>query len=189
MKHRIPSPAVVGLLQWLQKRLAVRRHVEIRAGVHIGLGSLLWAPDRLVVEDGVYIGRLCTIECDGRIGRRSLIGNHVAFVGRHDHDWRVVGVPMAEAPWIGNADYHGQGRKYRVLIGPDVWVGHGAIILTGVSVGRGAIVAAGSVVTSDVEPYDIVAGNPAVTIGSRFDGGSICEHERLLRERWQIESN
>jgi acetyltransferase-like isoleucine patch superfamily enzyme len=51
--------------------------------------------------------------------------------------------------------------KHTINIANDVWIGAGAIILNGVSIGAGAIIGAGSVVTKDVEPYTIVAGNPA----------------------------
>jgi len=56
----------------------------------------------------------------------------------------------------------------RTVIGQDAWIGCGAIIKTGVHVGRGAIVAAGAVVTHDVPEYEIHAGVPAKRIGQRF---------------------
>ena len=61
-----------------------------------------------------------------------------------------------------------------------MWIGFGAVVLTGVTIGRGAVVAAGSVVTRDVPPYAIVAGNPARTLSMRFTPEEIVEHERLL---------
>ena len=54
-----------------------------------------------------------------------------------------------------------------VLIGDRVWIGYRAIVLPGVTIGEGAVVGAGAVVTRDVEPYTIVAGNPAKKIGER----------------------
>ena len=71
----------------------------------------------------------------------------------------------------------------RLTIGNDVWVGSGAIILRkpGMHIGDGAIIGAGAVVTKSVEPYAIVAGTPARTIGSRFSPEVV---ERLLRLRW-----
>lgn len=65
-------------------------------------------------------------------------------------------------------------------IGDDVWVGYGAIILSGVTIGKGSIIAAGSVVTKDVEPYAIVAGNPARFIKYRLTETEISKHESLL---------
>jgi virginiamycin A acetyltransferase len=71
--------------------------------------------------------------------------------------------------------------KGDVIIGNDVWIGASVVILSGVKIGDGAVVGAGSVVTKDVEPYTIVAGNPARLIRKRFDEETI---ERLLRIRW-----
>lgn len=59
--------------------------------------------------------------------------------------------------------------KGEILVEDDVWIGMNAIILSGVRIGRGAVIAAGSVVTSDVPPYSIVGGNPAKIIKYRFD--------------------
>lgn len=64
-------------------------------------------------------------------------------------------------------------EKERVVIGHDVWIGHGAIILPGVHIGNGAIVGAGSVVTRDVPPYMIVVGNPARVLRPRFENPEI----------------
>lgn len=68
-----------------------------------------------------------------------------------------------------------------ISIGNDAWVGRGTRILGGVTIGDGAVVAAYSVVTEDVRPYAIVAGNPAREIGRRFDDTTV---EALLRIRW-----
>ena len=72
-------------------------------------------------------------------------------------------------------------RAQRVTVGHDVWIGRGAIVLPGRSIGNGAIVGAGSVVTKDVAPYTIVAGNPARVIRRRF---SEAVAERLDRLAW-----
>jgi len=72
-------------------------------------------------------------------------------------------------------------RAERVTIGHDVWIGRAAIVLAGRSIGNGAVVGAGAVVTRDVEPYTIVAGNPARPIRRRFSE-SIAE--RLDRLAW-----
>ena len=66
-------------------------------------------------------------------------------------------------------------------IGNDVWIGCGAIILSGVNIGDGAVIGAGAIVTKDVEPYTIVAGVPAKAIRKRFDDNII---EKLLVLKW-----
>jgi len=176
----IRSAAVRGLWQRLNRSYAVRANVEVGDNVHIGIGSILWAPHRLTVASDVYIGKFCTIECDGSIGRYSMIANNVGLIGRYDHDLHSVGMPIRKAPWIGSPDYKGSGLGLQLVVGEDVWIGFGAVVLSGVTIGRGAIVAAGSVVTRDVPPYAIAAGNPARTLSMRFTPEEIVEHERLL---------
>ena len=61
------------------------------------------------------------------------------------------------------------GSKGNIVIKDDVWIGQNAIICSGVTVGQGAVVAAGAIVTKNVEPYAIVAGNPAKVIKYRFE--------------------
>lgn len=67
------------------------------------------------------------------------------------------------------------------VIGNDVWIGNRAMVLQGVKIGDGVVIGAGSVVTKDVSPYTIVAGNPAREIRKRFDDDTI---ERLLKSEW-----
>ena len=69
----------------------------------------------------------------------------------------------------------------RVLIGNDVWIGHGVIILPGISVGHGAVIAAGAVVTKNVEPYAVMAGVPAKRIKWRFKKSI---RERIIALGW-----
>ncbi|WP_232005630.1 DapH/DapD/GlmU-related protein [Pseudodesulfovibrio profundus] len=72
-------------------------------------------------------------------------------------------------------------REQRTVIGNDVWLGHGAIVLPGVRVGHGAVVAAGAVVCKDVEPYSIVGGVPAKKIKDRFP---VNIQARLVQLAW-----
>ena len=166
--------------QRLYRLYGVRSNVTLGRRVHLGIGSIVSAPHKLTIEDGVYIGKFCTVECDGAIGKNVLIANGVGLIGRYDHDHRQLGMPMRLASWIGDPGYIGAGRGLQVVVEDDVWIGFGAIVLTGVTVGRGAIVAAGSVVVGDVDRYAIVAGNPARTVGWRFTAQEIIAHERTV---------
>lgn len=75
----------------------------------------------------------------------------------------------------------GMETKGDTVVGNDVWIGYGTVIMPGVTVGDGAIIATQSVVVGDVPPYTIVGGNPAKPIRKRFADEDI---ERLLRIRW-----
>jgi len=95
----------------------------------------------------------------------------VAILGG-DHRYDQLGVPMIFAP---------RPEIPRTVIGDDVWIGYRVIIMAGVKIGRGAIVAAGAVVTKDVEPYTIVGGVPAKQIGMRFASENDVKcHDEML---------
>lgn len=72
-------------------------------------------------------------------------------------------------------------NKGNTVIGNDVWIGHNATIMSGVTIGDGAIIATNSTVVKDVAPYTVVGGNPASEIKKRFDEETI---ERLLHLKW-----
>jgi acetyltransferase-like isoleucine patch superfamily enzyme len=168
------------LWQRLTRFYGLRSNVTVGRRFHLGIWSIISARSKMIIGNDVYIGKMCTIECDGSIGDNVMIANNVGFIGRYDHDFHAVGVPVRKAPWIGSADYRGPGLVLEINIEQDVWVGYGAILLSGIRIRRGAIVAAGSVVTHDVEPYMIVAGNPARVIGQRFEPDQIRAHEAAL---------
>ena len=76
---------------------------------------------------------------------------------------------------------------YKVVIGNDVWIGYEAVIMPGVQVGDGAIIAAKSVVVSNVAPYTVVGGNPAKCIRQRFDDNAIQALLEVAWWNWDIE--
>jgi acetyltransferase-like isoleucine patch superfamily enzyme len=103
--------------------------------------------------------------------------------GNHRGDW-VTTYPFSEFAyrWKSGRGIEGHpATKGDVTIGNDVWVGAGATIVSGVTIGDGAVIGGQSVVTRDVEPYSIVAGNPAQTVRHRFPPEQI---EQLLRIAW-----
>ncbi len=116
------------------------------------------------------------------VGAFCSIGPEVMIFGRADHPTQLVSTyPFRTKllkPDAGNADAVTKGP---VQIGNDVWIGARAIILSGVTIGDGAIVAAGAVVARDVPAYGIVAGNPARLIKHRFAPEVIGA---LLEIRW-----
>ena len=120
-----------------------------------------------------------------KIGKFCMIASGVSFImnGANHLTKSLSAYPFAI---FGNGWEHAMdGREYPVkgdtVIGNDVWIGHKATIMPGITIGDGAIIAAHSVVINDVEPYSIVGGNPAKVIRKRFDDETI---DHLLELRW-----
>jgi len=100
-----------------------------------------------------------------------MFASEVVILGG-DHRFNLPGIPMMCS---------GRPEILPTFIEDDVWIGYRAVIMAGVTIGRGSIIAAQSVVTKDVPPYSIVGGIPAVIIGKRFEKRQdIEEHERML---------
>lgn len=154
--------------------------LSVGRNLHIGKKGRLWAPDFLNIGDNVYIGKYVYIETNTEIGNNFLCANFVQLIGRYDHDYTKVGIPIRFSPWIGDFDNSSKYRRNKIKVADDVWIGAGAILLSPINVGRGAIIAAGSVVVKDVEPYSIVGGNPAKFISYRFTKQEIIEHENKI---------
>ena len=125
------------------------------------------------------------------IGRYTCIANEVITVaGNHPLSMASVhpafysteyGTSYVQQTKFADFNYIDAKRKISVKIGNDVWVGARVIILEGVTIGDGAVVAAGAVVTKDVPPYAIVGGVPARIIKYRFDEETI---QKLLGLKW-----
>jgi acetyltransferase-like isoleucine patch superfamily enzyme len=150
---------------WLSRQGMVRIPWSVR----------VWSPNKhLILGDRVQFGPECIVDVDLEIGSDVLIGKRVAFIGRNDHDYRQVGKTIWES---------GRGKDSLTIVESDVWIGHGCILLAGVTIGTGSIIAAGSVVTSNVPRYSIVGGVPAKFIRKRFTDEEVARHEEMLYER------
>ncbi|CAN5397825.1 hypothetical protein BH10ACT5_BH10ACT5_18940 [soil metagenome] len=175
MKSVAPQPAVIAVRWWrdvwndLRLRLLcdlgyfpshrVRGFFYSRAGLTIDRTSSLHWRAEFYAPEGITIGRHCTIGdtafLDGRsglwIGNSVNFGSHVTIYTRQ-HD-----VDSPDFTEIGGA----------VVVGDYAWVSSHAIVLPGVTIGEGAVVAAGAVVSKSVAPYTVVGGNPATYIRER----------------------
>lgn len=173
---------LIKILKRLRCKILLLRKKNIAFGKNstFGRGTTFYAPNEMHIGNNVYIGKYCSLETDIEIGNNVLIANNVGLIGKYDHDYSCVGKSIKDSSWIGDSNYDFKGKGLRIIIEDDTWIGYGAIIVSGVKIGRGAIVAAGSVVLHDVEPYSIVAGNPAKMVSSRFTKEQIQEHEKLL---------
>jgi phosphonate metabolism protein (transferase hexapeptide repeat family) len=121
------------------------------------------------------IGKFCSIAAMTRINP----GNHPMHRAAQAHfTYRASAYFPGEAD---EAEFFAWRKSYRVHIGHDVWIGHGAIVLPGRNIGTGAVIAAGAIVTKDVPAYTIVGGNPARPIKRRFPDGVA---DRLARLAW-----
>jgi phosphonate metabolism protein (transferase hexapeptide repeat family) len=121
------------------------------------------------------IGKFCSIAAMTRINP----GNHPMQRASQSHFTYRASAYFDDAE--DDAAFFDWRRSTPVTIDHDVWIGHGAIILPGRSVGTGAVVAGGAIVTKDVAPYTIVAGNPAKPIRPRF---SAAIADRLVALAW-----
>lgn len=162
----------------------VYRKYKIGNGFHCGRGVFIWGRDIIEIGKNFYIGKYSIIETNCIIGDNVIIANHVGIVGRYDHNYQQVGTPVRLAESIRDCDYSWKGLRQTVHIGNDVWIGFGSIIMGGINVAAGTIVAAGSVVTHDTEPYSIYAGVPAKKIKNRFDTEiELTRHLEILNRR------
>ena len=120
------------------------------------------------------------------IGSFCSIGSGAAFIMAgnqgHRHDW-ISTFPfywMSEVAAFSDAE-NGFLPAGDTVIGNDVWIGSEAIVMPGITIGDGAVIGTRALITRDVEPYAIVAGNPAKLIRKRFDDALIA---KLLELRW-----
>jgi acetyltransferase-like isoleucine patch superfamily enzyme len=122
-----------------------------------------------------------------RIGKFCALADGVVILlgGEHRIDW-VTTYPFSKI-FPRAKGFTGHPRsKGDVIIGNAVWIGTDALILSGVKIGDGAVVAARSVVTEDIAPYSIVAGNPARLVRLRFDKSIVKELQKIAWWDWPL---
>lgn len=125
----------------------------------------------IIIGPYVFIGPKCEIYPKVEIGDYSMLAAEVKIIGK-DHIYGIPGIPII---------FSGRDILQTTKIGKDVWIGSRCIIMIGVNIGNGAIIAANSVVTKDVEAYSIVGGVPSMLIKKRFDSiRDIEKHEMML---------
>lgn len=129
------------------------------------------------IGDQLIIGKFCQIATNVRF---IMNGANHAQNGFSTFPFCIFGSHWQQVPLI--SDYKGN-----TVIGHDVWIGYHAIVMPGVNIGHGAIIASDAVVTNDVEPYSIVGGNPARLIRKRFDEATITKLLKIAWWNWPIE--
>ena len=134
-----------------------------------------------VNKDRLIIGKFCSIACGAKFLFNS--ANHkMASLSTYTfplffEEWGLEKENVAQA-WDQKGD---------IIIGNDVWIGYEAVILSGVTIGDGAVIGCRAVVTKDVPPYTIVGGVPAKPIRKRFDEETIKELQKIKWWDWPEE--
>lgn len=132
------------------------------------------------IGDRLIIGKFCAL---ARGIKFIMNGANHKLEGFSTYPFQIFGNGWEKvAPQAGELPYKGD-----TVIGNDVWIGYEAVMMPGVQVGDGAIIAAKSVVVSDVAPYTIVGGNPAKCIRQRFDDDTIQSLLKIAWWNWDIE--
>lgn len=185
---RGPDPATRFPLEFTEQLAFLAPFAEGRENVEIGRFTYYDDPDgperffeRCVryhfpfVGDRLVIGPFCAIAARAQF---IMNGANHSLSGLSTFPFAIFG-----NGWDEGFDIESWGKEGRgdTVIGADVWIGTEAMILPGVTVGAGAVIAARSVVTRDVPPYAIVAGNPAQMVRVRHEPGTVA---RLLALAW-----
>lgn len=163
-----------------KSRLAAIRDSEVHPSSKVEPGSSF-------VSSTMARHSFCGYDCEianAKIGAFVSIANGVIIGGgRHPMEWIAMSPVFYKGRDSVKTKYseHERPPPKPVEIGNDVWIGRNAVILPGVCIGHGAVVGAAAVVTKDVPPYTIVAGNPARVIRRRFSDDEV---DALLEYRW-----
>jgi len=186
--------------RWMIRWRNAKKNVRLSASSNVGLSSVFEGNNYLGFGStfsgrlgyGSYLGDRCMFF--GKVGRYCSIASGVKVVnGFHPTSDGIsthpafyskknsVDLSFVDADCFEEYRYADPEKRYAVVVGNDVWIGTDAILMAGITVGDGAVIAAGAVVTKDVAPYSIVGGVPAKEIKKRFDDEKI---EALLSLQW-----
>lgn len=125
-------------------------------------------------NDKLIIGKFCSIACNAKFLMTS--GNHTK------RSFSTYPFPLFNTEWDESLQVtDAWDNKGDIVIGNDVWIGYDAVIMSGVTIGDGAIIGTRAVVTKDVPPYAVVGGSPAKILKMRYDEKII---ENLLEIQW-----
>jgi acetyltransferase-like isoleucine patch superfamily enzyme len=155
------------LLTWIFKYILGYKDISIRSIINI----------RSKISKDIILGDYSYIGPGARIGPKVVMGNYVMcgpeiVVVGDDHRYDIPSVPII---------FSGRPTLRTTYIQDDVWIGTRSIIKAGITIGTGSIIAMGSVVTKNVEPYTVVGGVPAYVIKKRFENcKDILKHEKML---------
>lgn len=166
---------------------AIRRGVQLHStklGKYINISRYSFVKGSII---GSYtsIGRNSTI-INAKLGRFCSISWNVT-IGATQHDYTRL--TTHAFPYLSYYGFTDKTERFKTdtTLGHDVWVGANSIIMPGIKIGNGAVIGAGSVVTKDVKPFEIVYGVPAKSRGYRFNGDVISKIEKIQWWDWSEE--
>lgn len=175
---------VDSLLQRLFHARLRRQGIEVESACHVARGSLVAPGTRfgygtVVFGPGIFKG-----SAGITIGRYCALGHGVRMISSdHRTDRPNLQIRLQKRLGFGDLDV----ARGPIDVGNNVWIGDAAILLSGVNVGDGAVIAAGAVVTRDVPPFAIVAGSPARVVRMRFAEDDIARIANLAWWDWSEE--
>lgn len=151
--------AKLGIRTYISPMSSIRNHRNISLANNCQINSfvILW-PTKLGIGCNTQINPGTAIYGRVSIGDNVMIAPNCMIAGGN-HNFKDINIPMI---------FQGSNEK-GIVIEDDVWIGANSIIVDGVKIGRGAVIAAGSVVVKDVDEYNVVAGVPAAKIKSRLE--------------------
>jgi acetyltransferase-like isoleucine patch superfamily enzyme len=145
----------------VKENIIIGNNCELHCGIILGKKSVIRLGDFTTIRYGTKLFSINKLI----IGKYVIISNNVIISDNNNHptdpDKRILMSTSGFYSDLWNAEHS---RSAPIIIGDNVWIGERAIILKGVTIGQGSIVATASVVTKDVPPYSIVAGNPATIV-------------------------
>lgn len=156
-----------------------RPNIRLGSGSYLSISSQIFGTDLTVGDQTGIEGLYCIGSQSVSIGKYCAIAGDLTII-TSNHILTKANI-QAKLQVENFHDSMDDGSKGPVVIGNNVWIGRSVIILPGVQVGHGAVIGAGSVVTKSVDPFTIVAGNPARVIRQRFTTRTI---KRLLKDAW-----
>ncbi len=155
---------IYGSIHWtvvisISADLKFKRNIFIEQNVKINKGVVIWpCREKVIIGENTGLNPYVVIYGQVTLGKNNMIAPHVMLAGG-THNFQSTEKPMK---------MQGESSK-GIFTGDDVWIGANSVIVDGVTIGKGAIIAANSVVTKDVSSYDMVAGNPAKKMKNRKD--------------------
>ena len=147
-----------GIRTWIIFHVLYKGRIKYDGMVRVSRGTQFLLKD-IKIGNNVQFGTECRIMNPAVFHNNILLASKVNFVGRYDH---VTNIP-GQLIWDGRPGYNDP-----IIVEGDVWIGYGATIMAGVTIGKGSVIAVGSVVTKNVPPCEVWGGVPAKKIHDRF---------------------